>query len=211
KTIAADLAAHKGKSAVIAGDRQPAAVHAIARAINDALGNTGSTVTYTAPIAESPADGVQSLTTLVEEMRAGKVDVLLILGTNPVFTAPADLKFTEALDKVSTRVHLGLYHDETADRCHWHVNEAHYLESWGDVRAFDGTVSIIQPLVAPLYDGRTAIEVISAISGGPATAPMDAVKAHWTDAFTTQGAAFRNRGGQPFANAESFWKNALHD
>src|SRR6185503_18834782 len=94
---------------------------------------------------------------------------------------------------------------------HWHVNEAHYLESWGDVRAFDGTVSIIQPLVAPLYDGRTAIEVISAISGGPATAPMDAVKAHWTDAFTTQGAAFRNRGGQPFANAESFWKNALHD
>ena len=89
-------------------------------------------------------------------MNAGKVDVLLILGGNPVFTAPADLNFAEALDKVANRVHLGLYYDETAEQCHWHIPEAHYLESWGDVRAFDGTVSLIQPLIAPLYDGRTA-------------------------------------------------------
>ena len=85
--------------------------------------------------------------------------LLVILGGNPVFTAPADLGFADALAKVTTRVHLGLYHDETAEHCHWHVPEAHFLESWGDVRAFDGTVSLIQPLIAPIYDGRTALEL----------------------------------------------------
>jgi len=179
--VGADLAAHKGRSVVVAGDRQPAAVHATARAINDALGNTNTTVLYTAPITTSPADGVASLTELVADMNAGKVDVLLILGnTNPVFTAPADLKFADALGKVTNRVHLGLYNDETGELCHWHIPEAHFLEAWGDVRAFDGTVSLIQPLIAPLYDGRTALEVVSAMNGTPGVSSMEFVKDFWT-------------------------------
>src|SRR5205823_12955114 len=121
---------------------------------------------YVAPMAASPLDGGASLSTLVGEMNAGKVDVLIILGAaNPVFTAPADLGFAAALDKVATRVHLGLYADETAELCHWHIPEAHYLESWGDARSFDGTVSLIKPLIAPLYDGRQAIEVLATLNG----------------------------------------------
>jgi MoCo/4Fe-4S cofactor protein with predicted Tat translocation signal len=210
-TIGADLQANKGKSVVIAGERQPAVVHALARAINDALGNSGTTVTHTGPLVESPADGSTSLAALVAEMNAGKVDVLVVLGANPVFTAPADLNFTGAFDKVGTRIHLGLYHDETADRCHWHIPEAHYLESWGDVRAFDGTVSLVQPLVAPLYDGRTASEVIAAVSGAPPSSAVDLVKEHWTGTFTAQSASLRSRSGQAFSGFDSFWRNALHD
>jgi MoCo/4Fe-4S cofactor protein with predicted Tat translocation signal len=211
QAIAADLSAHKGRSLVIAGDHQPAVVHALARAINDAAGNTGTTVTYMAPIVASPVDGSASLSELVADMRAGKVGALFIIGTNPVFTAPADLNFADALGKVGLRVHLGLYNDETAELCHWHIPEAHYLESWGDVRAFDGTVSLIQPLISPLYDGRTAIELLSALNGKPGVAPMDLVKEHWTTAWSAAGSPLKRRDGSAFANADSFWKNALHD
>ena len=147
---------------VVAGDHQPAAVHALARAMNQALGNVGATVTYHAPVTASPADGGASIADLVTDMAAGRVQVLFVLGTNPIFTAPADLDFRASFEKVPLRVHLGLYHDETAELCHWHAPEAHYLESWGDVRAFDGTVSLIQPLIAPIYDGRTVTELIAA-------------------------------------------------
>ena len=209
--VAADLQANRGKSAVIAGDHQPAVVHAIARAINEALGNAGATVIYTAPMLESPIDGASSLAALVTDMQAGKVDALFILGGNPVFTAPADLHFKDALSKVGTRVHLGLYHDETAELCHWHIPEAHFLESWGDIRAFDGTVSLIQPLIAPLYDGRSAIEVLAALNSTPGQTPMELVKGYWTKAFASPAWTLRNRTGQPFASVESFWRNALHD
>ena len=209
--VGADLVAHKGRSAVVAGPHQPAVVHALARAINDALGNTNNTVVYTAPFVTSPADGSASLTALVADMNAGKVDALIIFGGNPVFTAPADLKFGEAMNKVANRIHLGLYHDETAELCHWHIPEAHFLESWGDVRAFDGTVSLQQPLIAPLYDGRTALEVLSALNGAPGVAPMDMVKEFWGAALTAPEWTIRRKDGQAFANADSFWKNALHD
>jgi molybdopterin-containing oxidoreductase family iron-sulfur binding subunit len=209
--IAADLQAHKGRSAVIAGDHQPAVVHALARAINEALGNAGTTVTYTAPLLESPVDGTSSLAALVADMQAGKVDALFIFGGNPVFTAPADLGFKDALGKVGMRVHVGLYQDETADLCHWHVPEAHFLESWGDVRAFDGTISLIQPLVAPLYDGHCAIEVLAALNSKPGQTSMELVKAFWTTAFGQPAWTLRNREGQPFASFDSFWRHALHD
>ena len=117
--------------------------------------------------------------------------------SNPVFTAPADLNFAEALGKVDNRIHLGLYVDETAEQCHWHMPEAHYLESWGDVRSFDGTVSLIQPLIAPIYDGRTAIEVLAALNGTPGQSPMDLVKEYWTTEFGN--GALRNRNGQAFS------------
>ncbi|HVW03528.1 MAG TPA: TAT-variant-translocated molybdopterin oxidoreductase [Vicinamibacterales bacterium] len=212
--VADDLKAHRGTSVVVAGDTQPAAVHAIARAINDALGNTGATVTYAAPLVASPLDGGASLAELVKDMQAGSVDVLLIIGSNPVFTAPADLDFKSALDKVKTRIHLGLYYDETAEQCHWHVPEAHYLESWGDVRAFDGTVSLIQPLIAPLYDGRAAIEVIASANGVGGQSTMDLVKAYWTRAFSGQTKTawtLHDRQGRAFPTVDQFWRHALHD
>ena len=124
---------------VLAGDGQPPAVHALAHAINDALGNVGKTVLYTEPVEAAPADQVADRASWSRTWTAGEVEVLLILGGNPVYTAPADLDFAEQLTKVPLRVHLGLYEDETAARCHWHIPEAHYLESWGDARAFDGT------------------------------------------------------------------------
>ncbi|MCC7184624.1 MAG: TAT-variant-translocated molybdopterin oxidoreductase, partial [Acidobacteria bacterium] len=207
--MAADLLAHRGRSAVIAGPHQPAAVHALARAINEALGNVGTTVTYTAPVTATPADGAASLSELVADMNGGKVDVLVILGGNPVFTAPADIDFAGALAKVSTRIHLGLYFDETAELCDWHVPEAHFLESWGDLRSFDGTVTIQQPLIAPLYDGRQAIELLSTLNGAPGRAPSELVKEFWTGAFATGG--FADAAGQPFATADTFWRATLHE
>jgi molybdopterin-containing oxidoreductase family iron-sulfur binding subunit len=210
--VAADLQAHRGRSVVVAGEFQPASVHALARAMNEALGNVGPTVTYTLPVASSPADGTASLSALAAEMNAGTVDLLIILGGNPVFTSPADLRFADALDKVGTRVHLGLYADETAERCHWHIPEAHYLETWGDVRAADGTASLIQPLIAPVYDGHNALELLSSMNGRPAETPMETVKAYWTEAFKTPAAAsFRRRDGQPFATFDELWRHALHD
>jgi MoCo/4Fe-4S cofactor protein with predicted Tat translocation signal len=212
--MANDLRAHAGRSVVVAGDTQPAAVHAAARAINDLLGNTGTTVTYTAGYVGTPRDGAASLTELVRDMDAGSVQVLIIIGTNPVFTAPADLNFAEALQKVPTRFHLGLYHDETAELCQWHAPEAHYLESWGDVRTFDGSVSLIQPLIAPLYDGRAAIELLASINGQGGQPLADLVKGYWESAFngtTSETWTLRDRNGNPFKSVEAFWRQALHD
>ncbi len=196
--VTQDLQAARGRSIVIAGPQQPAAVHALARAMNEALGNVGQTVTYTAPVVATPADGAASLADLVADMQAGRVDVLVILGGNPVFTAPADLDFTGALGKVSTRIHLGLYYDETGELCDWHVPEAHFLESWGDLRSFDGTVTIQQPLIAPLYDGHQAIEMLSAINGAPGRTPAELLQEFWSSA------------GQPITTGAA-WRAALHE
>ncbi len=207
--MAKDLTDRRGRSLVIAGPQQPAAVHALARAINEALGNVGATVTYTSPIAASPADGCASLSALVADMNASKVDVLLVLGGNPVFTAPADLRFQDALARVGTRIHLGLYYDETAELCDWHVPEAHFLESWGDVRSFDGTISLQQPLIAPLYDGRQAIELFAALNGAPGRTPMELVKDYWTRTFATS--AFKDQKGAAFTGVDAFWRSTLHE
>jgi molybdopterin-containing oxidoreductase family iron-sulfur binding subunit len=212
--LAADLHANHGQSVVVAGDRQPAAVHQLARQMNEALGNVGATVFYAPPLVTSPPDGSASLSELAGEMNAGKVDVLLIVGGNPVFTAPVDLNFTAALDKVGTSIHLGLYHDETADLCHWHVPEAHYLESWGDARSFDGTVSLMQPLIAPLYEGRQAIELFSAMNGQPGLTPAELVRDYWSRAFqgkTKSTWTLRDREGKPYASPDQFWRHSLHD
>ncbi len=140
--MAKDLQAHRGTSLVIAGDAQPPAVHALAHAMNEALGNVGETVVYTQTASKSSRSISSSrFATLTADMAAGKVDLLIILGGNPVYTAPVDLNFSAALDKVLTRVHLAQFNDETAERCHWQIPEAHFLETWSDARAFDGTVS----------------------------------------------------------------------
>ena len=162
-----DLTAHRGSSIVVAGEGQPPVVHALAHAMNAALGNGGQTVLYTDPIEAHPVDQLQSIRELAAAMAAGQVDTLLIIGGNPVYTAPADLQFAEQMNKVRMRVHLSLHANETSAISHWQIPEAHFLEAWSDARAFDGTVSIVQPLIAPLYGGRSAHEVLATLSDRP--------------------------------------------
>ena len=198
RAVANDLAAHRGSGLVIAGESQPAAVHALAHAINGVLGNAGQTVTYIDPIAAEPVDHVESLAALVADMNAGHVDLLVVLGGNPAYTAPADLQFADAMGKVALRIHLGLYNDETAALCHWHVPEAHFLEAWSDARAHDGTASIVQPLIAPLYDGKTTHELLAAMSDRPERSGYDIVREFW-------------RGQSHAQEFDAAWRRWLHD
>src|ERR1700674_4485543 len=181
KPLMDDLEGHKGSSAVIAGDHQPQAVHALVYYINQLFGNVGKTVFYSDPVDANPVNQVESLKELASEIQAGKVDLLLILGGNPVYDAPSNLDFAEVLksNKVPLRVHLGLYQNETAELCQWHINQAHELEAWGDARAYDGTVSIIQPLIAPLYNGKSTVEFVSLLSGQSDATGYDIVRSYW--------------------------------
>ncbi|HEX9760023.1 MAG TPA: TAT-variant-translocated molybdopterin oxidoreductase, partial [Candidatus Acidoferrales bacterium] len=198
RAVARDLAARRGSSVVIPGDTQPPAVHALAHAMNQALNNTGKSVVHSDPAEANPVDQTESLRALAADMDAGRVEMLVILGGNPVYNAPADLKFTERLKRVALRIHLSLYEDETSYLCHWHIPETHYLEAWGDARAFDGTVTIQQPLIAPLYGGKSAIELVSALAGQPNRSGHDIVRDHWKP----------RSGARDF---ESFWERAVHD
>ncbi len=159
--MVADMKAGPG-AVVVPGEEASPAVHAYAMAINEALGAVGKTVTYTAPVETSPLGHVASLTELITAINAGGVSTLLVLSGNPVYDAPADLGFPDALKKVKNSIHLGLYQDETSELVSWHIPATHALESWGDARAFDGTTSLIQPLIAPLYDGnKSDIELLA--------------------------------------------------
>jgi MoCo/4Fe-4S cofactor protein with predicted Tat translocation signal len=160
--MAKDLLANRGKSIVVAGDNQPPMVHALAHAMNQALGNVGTTVIYTDPlVANAETPQIDQLRTLIQEIDGLQVKMLVVIGGNPVYNTPADLKLNrERMDKIPLRVHLGPYVDETGELCHWHVSEKHYLEMWSDARAFDGTVSIVQPLVDPLYGSKSAHELV---------------------------------------------------
>jgi len=210
--VAKDLQAHRGRSVVVAGEYQPASLHALAHAMNQALGNVGSTVTYGASIEAFPTDNAASLNDLVRAMDAGQVELLVMLGgVNPVYTAPADLKFSEKLSKVNLSVYHGLYADETAYLCHWNLPDTHPLESWGDARAYDGTVTVIQPLIAPLYEGRSAAEVINVFTSQPDRRSYAIVKDYWTRAFTGGGWTIRSTDAQPFKNADTFWRRVLND
>ncbi len=198
--VAADLKAHAGSSVVIVGDHQPPAVHTLAHAINQALGNVGKTVVYTDPVDANPVNQTESLRDLVADMRSGKVDLLVIIGGNPAYDAPADFGFADALKNsgIPVRVHLGLYDDETAQLCQWHVNETHYLESWGDTRAYDGTVSIVQPLIAPLYNGKSAIELAAVLAGQAEPTSHALVQAYWQ----------KQHSGSDF---DLFWRRSLNN
>ena len=133
-----DLQQHTGASVVIPGDHQSPAVHVLAHAINIALGNVGKTVIHTGALDPNPVDDFESLRELVEDMDAGKVEMLVIVGGNPVYNAPVDFLFAQRMSKVKLRIHLGLYADETSELCQWHIPEAHFLETWSDARTFDG-------------------------------------------------------------------------
>ncbi len=189
------LLAHRGRSLVVAGEGQPPVVHALAHAMNGALGNVGNSVVYTQPVEAEPVNQIESLRELVGDMQAGKVDLLVIVAGNPVYTAPIDLGFAGALSKVPLRAHLSLYPDETSALCQWHVPEAHFLESWSDARGYDGTASIVQPLIAPLYGGKSAHEVLAAMSDRPERSSYDIVREYWNRPFDRLGQAPTIRPG----------------
>ena len=198
RTLAADLFANRGRSVVAAGARQPPVVHAVVHMLNAALGNVGHTVSYTVEPLPDRVTHVEAIRQLAQAARDGRVETLLILGGNPVFDAPADVAFASALAAAKTSIHLSLYDDETSGACTRHVPRAHWLESWGDVRAYDGTVSIAQPLIEPLYGGKTAGEMLALVLGEAAIKPFDIVR-------RTFG---QKVGADPSAGA---WRKALHD
>jgi len=190
-----DLKAAGAKALVVAGPRQPASVQAIASVINQALGS--ACVTYSKPVIDKSDSGAEALKTLTGEMSSGQVSTLFLLGGNPAYTAPADLQFGVALSKVQNSIHLGLDVDETAASVKWHLPEAHYLESWGDQATSEGLAAIQQPMIEPLYGGRTAAEIVALVVGNKDVKAHDIVKNYWTAQFT--------------GNKENAWKKALHD
>ncbi len=196
--VIADLQQYKGKGLVVPGEFQSPAVHALAHAINASLGSVGQTVTYIEPVEADPVEHGQSLRELVADMNAGKVETLIIFGGNPVYNAPVDLEFSKALEKVRTRVQLTIYKDETTDFMHWHIPEVHYLETWSDVRSYDGTASVIQPMIAPLYGGRSAHEVLALFTDQAGTSAYDIVQSYW-------------KSQHPTADFEAWWRRTLHD
>jgi molybdopterin-containing oxidoreductase family iron-sulfur binding subunit len=192
-----DLKASAGKCVVIPGEQAPAAVHAAAYQLNAALGAVGKTVVYTDTVNPMPSEQVADLKSLIADMNAGKVQWLVMLGVNPIYAAPVDLEFAAAFAKVANTVHLGSHVDETAAVSVWHVNKAHYLESWSDARAYDGTISIIQPMIAPMYGGHSAHDVLQSLLDNPQATAYDAVVAN---------AKTYIKGD--FATG---WRKALHD
>jgi MoCo/4Fe-4S cofactor protein with predicted Tat translocation signal len=195
-----DLQQHQGASIVLAGENQPPAVHALVHQLNQSLGNVGKTVFYTDPLAVNSVDQRQSLQDLINDLNAGRVELLVIIGGNPVHTTPIDQKldFT-LLEKAKLRVHLSQYKDETSQFCHWHVPAAHFLETWGDTRSYDGTVTIMQPLIEPLHEGKSAYELLALFSDQYDRKPLDIVKAYWQ----TQQAGN--------ADFEKWWRQSIHD
>jgi MoCo/4Fe-4S cofactor protein with predicted Tat translocation signal len=211
--LARDLQAHKGRSVVVAGEYQSEGVRTAAKALNDALGNTGTTVVYGANIEAASPGAQTSIADLAQAMDAGQVELLVIMGGNPVFTAPADLKFVDRLAKVGSVVYHTTHTDETSLHCHWNIPAAHPLECWGDARAFDGTVTLMQPVIAPLYEGRSPHEFLAVLTSQPDRRGLAIVKDYWTKTYSggTGGWKFRNPRGESFANADAFWRTALHE
>ncbi|MBI3555008.1 MAG: TAT-variant-translocated molybdopterin oxidoreductase, partial [Deltaproteobacteria bacterium] len=205
RAMVADLARHRGAGLVLAGDQQPAQVHLLAHALNQHWGNAGAglpaelTEAVEFRPAGAPASDAESLSQLVTDMRAGKVTTLLILGGNPVYDAPADLHFARALSKVRRSMHQSLYEDETSAACEWHVPASHILESWTDLRAYDGTATVAQPLLVPLYGTHTVHELLAVLQGELAEGDK-IVKAHWQSQLSGRAADF-----------ETHWRKSLHD
>jgi molybdopterin-containing oxidoreductase family iron-sulfur binding subunit len=198
--VAGDLKRHPGTSLIVAGAEQPPIVHMLAHVMNVTLGNVGKTLYYTESLEANPVNEIESLHDLVRDLDAGQVELLVILGGNPVYDAPADFDFGPKLLKAKLRVHSGLYYDETGELCHWHVPAAHYLESWSDARAYDGTVGIVQPLIAPLYDGHSPHEIIATLTGDAGKSGHDIVHDYWKGQRPEKGKTF-----------EAFWERSLHD
>jgi molybdopterin-containing oxidoreductase family iron-sulfur binding subunit len=173
-----DLHAHAGRSVVIAGERLSPRAQELVDSINTALGNIGRTVVNTASSLIGAGDGAATLPALVDRMRGG-VDTLVCIGGNPSYASPSSLHFGDLMRRLPNTAYVGLYENETAADSHWFVPMAHYLESWGDARAYDGTLSVVQPLVQPLHEGKSTVEVLAALAGTPDAKPLDLLRAKW--------------------------------
>jgi molybdopterin-containing oxidoreductase family iron-sulfur binding subunit len=195
--VARDLKAHAGRCVVIPGLYVNDPATGLAWAINSALGNFGKTVHERREVErEIAVDQLGVLSSLVVDLDAGKVDWLVILNANPIYNAPADLNFTAAFEKAKTTVHLGSHLDETGQNAQWHIPAAHFLESWSDARAYDGTVSVVQPMIDPLYGGKTAHHIFQAMLDEPGLSPYDAVRETWKPVIK--------------GDFETGWRKALH-
>ncbi|SDK36462.1 4Fe-4S dicluster domain-containing protein [Microbulbifer yueqingensis] len=199
EALARDLQDHAGAALVVPGDQQPAAVHALAQAINHKLGAFGSAaVEWMTPVGFD--EQARPLADLITAINAGEIDSLVLFDTNPVYTAPADLDFVQALERVPWRLHWGEYLDETARLCQWHIPAAHPLESWGDTRAFDGSTAPLQPLIRPLRGGRSALQFLHALGQDGEEEARKLVRDYWQEEFTQRG-----EGG----DFETFWRTTL--
>jgi molybdopterin-containing oxidoreductase family iron-sulfur binding subunit len=192
--IVQDLQASKGRCVIIPGEYQPESVHLAAYAANAALGNVGKTVRL---LESVEPDNTHSIEELTGDLNNGRVETLLILGGNPVYTAPSSLNFADAIRKARLVVRLGNFYDETSRYSHWHIPEAHYLETWSDSRAFDGTATIQQPLLQPLYEGKSAHEIVSILQNRPEQNSHAIVKAYWQ--------------GQIKDDFDTVWQTSLHN
>ncbi|MGO9637095.1 MAG: TAT-variant-translocated molybdopterin oxidoreductase, partial [Terracidiphilus sp.] len=205
-SLAKDLKVHAGKCVVIPGLYQHPTVDNLAFAINSALGNFNKTVILPPPPPKVilPSDQLEpfsydlmaNLKALVADLNAGKVDWLVILNANPIYSAPADLEFATAFEKAKMTAHLGSHLDETGQNAQWHIPAAHFLESWSDARAYDGTVSIIQPMIDPLYGGKTAHHILQALLDEPGLSPYEVVRTTWKPVIK--------------GDFEAGWRKALH-
>ena len=195
--LLSDLKASGGRCVVIPGEQASPAVHAAAYALNSSLGAVGKTVIYTETVNPMPSEQIADLKSLVADMKAGKVQWLVMLGINPIYSAPWELGFRDAFENVPVTVQLASHVDETGALANWHINKAHYLESWSDARAYDGTITIIQPMIDPLYGGKSAIDVFQTLLENTQISAYDVV----------------------LSNAKSYikgdfaagWRKALHD
>lgn len=196
KAVVQDVEANRGQSILIAGETQPPELHTLVAQLNNALGNEGSTI-MPAPVPSLPPNRID-FRELVNEMHRGAVKVILIFGGNPQYDAPVDFNFAGAFNKVKLRVHHSVHFNETSRHSHWQVPAAHFLESWSDTCAFDGSTSIIQPLIEPMYAGVSAHEILEAVNERSPRTAYDIVRDHWS-------------GPQPATDFEAKWRKALSD
>ena len=197
QALANDLVANRGKSLIVAGSHLPAEVHALTSILNHSLGNTGNTISYHKPRYEN-FDRAEDIKNLVEEINGDKIETLVMIGGNPVYNAPADLNFKEVLQKVPHTVHLNEYFDETSGSAEWHIPQTHFLEEWGDTQASDGTLGVIQPMIAPLFGGKSPLELIHFLAAGTQSTGYELVRETW-------------RSILPVTNFEQNWRRVLHD
>ncbi len=202
--IAADLTKHEGRSLLIAGPYLSNDIHEITHAINNKLNNVGKMVLAVSPV-DARAD--LALRDLGEAIDRNQVDTLVILSVNAAYDAPGHLHFPSKLATVKTRICLSSHEDETSTLCQWQLAETHYLEGWSDARAADGTASIIQPLISPLYDGKSSHYVVQALIGMAAkgitsTSDREIVRGYWRHWHGENGSS---------KSFEEFWRLSVHD
>jgi molybdopterin-containing oxidoreductase family iron-sulfur binding subunit len=202
--VVEDLQAARGRSLVLAGRSQPPTVHALAHWMNQLLGNVGQTVTYCAPVESRPESRVESLGSLMEAFENGEVAALVILGGNPAYDAPAELKFEAALREIPFAAHLSQYYDETSAACRWHIPARHLFESWSDTRGPNGIVTVVQPTIAPLYPAKSEHEMVAALAGQRDAEAYDLVRDYWRRRFAEGTLAEAD-------NFENWWSIVLHD